>query len=146
MNHFVVTIFLHVLTQSYQPRLDLPGTLTVYFLRNERWLQSSNIIHASANRRFCLEVKILSGWMSQILHISGNLSPKFLSGSGTRISGLLEQIKVVEIGSRTFFRTSEISGLSEPGLTNHHCTWKSTKSIEISFYFLFHSVFTFKIL
>ena len=28
----------------------------------------------------------------------------------------------VEIGSHTFFRISEISGLSEPGLTNHHCT------------------------
>ena len=27
----------------------------------------------------------------------------------------------IEIGSRTFVRTSEISGLSEPGLTNHHC-------------------------
>ena len=26
----------------------------------------------------------------------------------------------VEIGSRIFVRTSEISGLSEPGLTNHH--------------------------
>ena len=29
----------------------------------------------------------------------------------------------MEIGSRTFVRTSEISGLSEPGLTNRHCIW-----------------------
>ena len=40
--------------------------------------------------------------MSLILHISGNLSPKFISGSGTWISGLSEQINVAEIGSRTF--------------------------------------------
>ena len=56
----------------------------------------------SANRRFCLQVKILSGLMSQILHISENLSPKFLSGSRTRISSLSEQINVVENGSCTF--------------------------------------------
>ena len=59
-------------------------------------------VHFSANRRFSLQVKILSGLMSLILHISGNLSPKFLSRSGTRISGLSEQINVAEIGSRTF--------------------------------------------
>ena len=29
----------------------------------------------------------------------------------------------VEIGSRIFVWTSEIYGLSEPGLTNHHCTY-----------------------
>ena len=29
----------------------------------------------------------------------------------------------LEIGSRIFVRTSEISGLSEPGLTNHHCIY-----------------------
>ena len=40
--------------------------------------------------------------MSLILHISWNLSPKFLSGSAMRISGLLEQINFAEIGSRTF--------------------------------------------
>ena len=30
----------------------------------------------------------------------------------------------MEIGSRTFVRTNEISGLSEPELTNHHCSTK----------------------
>ena len=70
-------------------------------------------VYVSANRRFCLQVKILSGLMSHILHISGKLSQTILSGSGTRISGLWEQINVVEIGSRTFcpdwrvFRTIE---------------------------------------
>ena len=59
-------------------------------------------VYFSANRRFCLQVKILFGLMSLILHISENLSPKFLSGSGTRISGLSEQINVAENGSRTF--------------------------------------------
>ena len=59
-------------------------------------------VHFLASGRFCLQVKILSGLMSLILHISGNLSPKFLSGSGMGISGLSEQINVAEIGSRTF--------------------------------------------
>ena len=38
----------------------------------------------------------------------------------------------VEIGSCTFVRTSEISGLSEPGLTNHHCTTMVTTNTRIS--------------
>ena len=48
----------------------------------------------SANRRFCFEVKILSGLMRKNLHISVNLSPKFLSRFGTRIFCLSEQTNV----------------------------------------------------
>ena len=40
-------------------------------------------------------------------------------------SGLLNRPSVQERKSvpTLFFRISEISGLSEPGLTNHHCIW-----------------------
>ena len=42
-------------------------------------------------------------------------------------SGLLNR-PLVEISSQTFFRTSEISGLSEPKLTNHHGICMGTHS------------------
>ena len=94
-------------------------------------------VHFSANWRFCLQVKILSGLMSLILHISGNLSPKFFSGSGTRISGLSEQLTFRKSVPKLFVRTSEISGLSEPGLTNHHCIYMQ-KCIYLLFMFSYY--------
>ena len=51
----------------------------------------------------------------------------FVTGRYFRInefSGLLNRLSVQERKSipALFVRISEISGLSEPGLTNHHCT------------------------
>ena len=53
----------------------------------------------------------------------------FVSGRNFRInefSGLLNRPSVQKRKSvpALFVRISEISGLSEPGLTNHHCIWK----------------------
>ena len=69
-------------------------------MRNQGWLQMSNTCLGELVILF--EGEILSGLMSPILHISTNTSPKFLSRSGTQISGFSEQVHVVEIGSRTF--------------------------------------------
>ena len=55
---------------------------------------------------------------------------KFVPSGYFRINGFSKLLNRQLVGTwksvpTVFVRTSEISGLSEPGLTNHHCIWRA---------------------
>ena len=73
------------------------------------------------SRRTCLQVKILSGLMSLILYIFPEICPQnFFPDPEREFPVYRSKITLKKSVPELFVRTSEISGLSEPRLTNHH--------------------------